>query len=458
MQRSSTTSRSLALAGLVGLLFALGCDDSDPPDVTPDAGATNTIVDIAVADSNFSILVAALTRADLVTTLQGPGPFTVFAPTDAAFEASGLDLAAVNAMDVDALTQTLLYHVVSGSVASSAISDGPVDTVAMDDTDSWNLDIILGTTGGVTLNGGNSVTGGAGVSMPDVNADNGIIHVIDRVILPPDVVAMTSYAGLSDLATAATDAGLIPTLQGAGPFTVFAPTDAAFPDGTDRPTGDALESVLLYHVLSGGVPSDSVPARADSLSPNAAGNNMTLLFDTSSGVAVNGVSVAIADVGCTNGVVHVIEGVLLPPTVIDMAGYAGLTSLAAAIGRADNSGAGVATLLSGDATNSATGFTVFAPTNDAFTAIETTVAGLTDAQVATVLQYHVLDTATYAAPVLSSGLANGEVDTLAGQTATVDVSVTPPTIEGNDVNTALLDIHVSNGVIHVVDGVLVPTL
>ena len=138
--------RALGIGLLLTLLLGIGCGDSNnTPD--PDAGTSNTIVDIAVADDDFSILVAALTRADLVATLQGTGPFTVFAPTNAAFEASGITLADVQAMDVDDLSQILLYHVVSGSVASSAVTAGPVDSAAEDDTGTWNLSLILGTTG-----------------------------------------------------------------------------------------------------------------------------------------------------------------------------------------------------------------------------------------------------------------------------------------------------------------------
>ncbi|MEZ4325490.1 MAG: fasciclin domain-containing protein [Polyangiales bacterium] len=449
-----------SIALLLMLALVAGCGDSDGTNTpTPDAGQPNTIVDVAVADDDFSILVAALTRADLVSTLQSAGPFTVFAPNDAAFAASGITLEAVQSMDVDALTQILLYHVISGaSVGSGAVTAGPVDSAAEDDSGTWNLSLILGTTGGVTINGGNAVTGGATVATPDISASNGVIHVIDRVLLPPTIADMTAYAGLTDLREAVVAADLADTLGGAGPFTVFAPTNAAFPDGGERPTGDALANILLYHVVGAGVPSSAVPARANAVATNEAGNNLTLLFDTSAGVAVNGIDVVLADVGCTNGVVHVIDGVLLPPTVIDMAGIAGLTSLAAAIGRADNSGAGIAALLSGDAPGSATGFTVFAPTNDAFAAIQSTVDSLTDAQVAQVLQYHVLDPATFTAPVLSSGLANGDVQTALGQTATVDVSVTPPTIDGAAVVPSLLDIHVTNGVVHVLSDVMVPTL
>lgn len=446
----------LSLVSVLALV-ALGCDDSDPVNPTPDGGHSNTIVDVAVASSDFSILVAALQRAELVTTLQSAGPFTVFAPTNAAFAASGITLADVQSMDVDSLTTILLYHVVSGAaVRSSAITAGPVDSAAKDASGTWNLSLILGTTGGVTLNGGNAVTGGATVVTADVTASNGVIHVIDRVLLPPTIASMTAYAGLTDLREAAVAADLVETLDGPGPFTVFAPTNAAFPDGVARPTGAALTSVLLYHVLSGGVPSDAVPARANALATNAAGNNLTLLFDTRAGVTVNGINVVLADVGCTNGLVHVIDGVLLPPSIIDMAGIAGLTSLAAAVGRADASGAGLGALLSGAAPSPATGFTVFAPTNAAFTAIQTTVDGLTDAQVAGVLRYHVLNPASFDAPVLSGGLANGNVATAAGIDATVNVSASPPTIGGAAVVPSLLDINVTNGVVHVLADVMIP--
>ncbi|MBK6578200.1 MAG: fasciclin domain-containing protein [Sandaracinaceae bacterium] len=451
-------TQALKVGLLLTIALAVGCGDSNGTPNT-DAGQTGTIVDVAVGNDDFSILVAALTRAELVTTLQSAGPFTVFAPTNAAFAASDITLDDVETMDVDALTQILLYHVISGaSVGSGAVTAGPVDSAAEDTTGTWNLSLILGTTGGVTLNGGNAQTGGANVVTADVAASNGVIHIIDRVLLPPTITDMTAYAGLTDLRQAVVDADLATTLSGAGPFTVFAPTNAAFPDGGARPTGDALSNILLYHVVAAGVPSGSVPARANAVAENEAGNNMTLLFDTTSGVAVNGIDVILADVGCTNGVVHVIDGVLLPPTVIDMAGIAGLTSLAAAIGRADMSGAGIGTLLSGDAPGAATGFTVFAPTNAAFTAIQATVDGLTNAQVAQVLQYHVLDPATFTAPVLSTGLATGNVATALGQNAAVDISVSPPTIDGAAVVPTLLDIHVSNGVVHVLSGVMVPTL
>jgi transforming growth factor-beta-induced protein len=422
-------------------------------------GGGNTIADIAAGNPDFSLLVAAASRAGLVDVLRGAGPFTVFAPNNDAFAASGIGMSDIESMPVAELTTVLRYHVIAGAaVESSAVVAGPASSAATAEG-GWALSLILGTSGGVTLNGGNAVTGGANVVTADIAADNGVIHVIDRVLLPPDVPALATYAGLSDLVEAVTAAGLADDLQGAGPFTVFAPTNDAFPDGADRPTGDALATVLLYHVVAAGVPSADVPARADTLATNEAGNNLTLLFDTSSGVAVNGIAVAAADVGATNGVVHVIGGVLLPPSVLDMAGIAGLTQLAGAIGRADMApGVDIAETLDAPAPGAVTGFTVFAPSNAAFEAIASTVAGLSNAQVAEVLQFHVLDPATFSDPVLAAGLPaapGGDVPTLLGEDASIDTSMTPPRIEGASI--VATDIHVTNGVIHLIDAVMIPT-
>ena len=163
-------------------------------------------------------------KADLVSVLAGDGPLTVFAPTNDAFAASGLDQAALDALSAADAAQIITYHAVSGTVLSSSLSAGVVNTVA-------ELSLVVGTEGGVTLNGGNAVViGGATVTTADVTADNGVVHVIDRVLLPPTVADLARYAGLTELGAAVEAAGLTETLSGEGPFTVFAPTNEAFPD------------------------------------------------------------------------------------------------------------------------------------------------------------------------------------------------------------------------------------
>lgn len=434
-------------------LAACGDDPVDPgPDssVPPVDSSTpgNSIVDIAVGNPDFSMLVAAATRAGLVETL-GAGEFTVFAPTNAAFEASGITMAMIDAMPEMQLRGILTYHALAGTVMSTDIEAGPATTASM-------LSIILGTTGGVTINGGNAVTGGANVVTADIEADNGVIHVIDRVLLPPTVADLTRYAGLTTLAGALTSAGLADDLAGTGPFTVFAPTDAAFAALPAVPTGDALTSVLLYHVVGARVPAASVPASASSLSENEYGDPLTLLFDTSSGVVVNGgATVVVADVFATNGVVHVVDEVILPMNVVDAATAAGLTGLLGAVGAAADLGDGtsVAEALSAQAP-----YTVFAPTNAAFTAAAATIATLSTEQVRDVLLFHVLDPAVSTSPVLAADLpaAAAELDTL-NPVATNTVSFAPgppPTVEGAGI--AITDIVVTNGVVHVIDAVMVP--
>jgi transforming growth factor-beta-induced protein len=456
----SKNARSIAL--IVGSLVALagcgddggmvtpGTDSGTPDGGTPgaDAAASNTIVDIAVGNPDFSILVAAATRAGLVEALSA-GEFTVFAPTNAAFEASGISMSDIETFPPADLGVILRYHALAGSVPASAVTAGPATTIA-------NLSIILGTTGGVTINGGNSVTGGANVVTADIEADNGVIHVIDRVLLPPTVADLARYAGLTTLAGAVTSAGLADTLSGTGPFTVFAPTNAAFEALPEIPTGAALVTVLTNHVVGARVLAAGVPETASSLATNAYGQNLSLLFDTSSGVQINGgAEVVVADVLATNGVVHVVDEVILPMNIVDAATVAGLTGLLGAVGAAADlpDGTSVAAALSAQAP-----YTVFAPNNAAFTAVAGTIDTLTPAQIRDVLLFHVLDPETFTTPVLSTALPAGmtPLATLNGETATLDVTSTPPTIAGAGI--IATDLVVTNGVIHLIDAVIVPTL
>lgn len=468
------------VAGMVVFLVA-GCSDDDNPknpdsalpdmgmdgtppmeggtmDVTPpmeggvmdasgDGAVAGTIVDVAAGNADFSTLVAAVTRAGLVDTLKGTGPFTVFAPNNKAFTDSGIT--DVNSVPVDQLKTILLYHVVAGNVPSSAVTAGPVDSAA-------NLTIFIGTQGGVKLNGGNAVQGGANVTQTDITASNGVIHVIDRVILPPDIPTCATYGGLSELVTAVGAAAGLPggtsvldALKATGPFTVFAPTDAAFQAITAPSDSAVLRDVLLYHVVSGAVESSAIPAKADTLLNNSWGNGVTLLFEPNSGVKVNGANVAIADIKCTNGIVHVIDQVLLPPDVVDMAGIAGLTELATAVGAAADLPGGTSVL---DALRANEPYTVFAPTNAAFQAI---TAPSDPAVLRDVLLLHVVKVS---APVLSSQLPTTAVDTLlSGKQLTFDASVPAVSSPGTTgAKIGPLDINVTNGVVHVIDKVLLP--
>ncbi|RJU95060.1 MAG: hypothetical protein DWC08_00680 [Candidatus Poseidoniales archaeon] len=275
------------------------------------ASTLNDIPATATGTGIHTSLVAALAQANLVTTLQGTGPFTVFAPTDAAFTAAGIDL---SSFDTDAENATLVdiltYHVVSGSVASTALTDGMTATALNGDNVTFTVNAA-----GVQVNDANVVTA-------DVAATNGIIHVIDKVLMPPadlvDIPTVATGTGIhTALVAALTQANLVSTLQGTGPFTVFAPTDAAFTAaGIDLSTFDTdaenatLVDILTYHVVSGSVASTAL---TDGLTATALnGDNVTFTVNAA-GVQVNDANVVTADVAASNGIIHVIDKVLMPP-------------------------------------------------------------------------------------------------------------------------------------------------
>ena len=266
-----------------------------------------TIVEVAQEDGRFTTLVAALEAADLAETLQGDGPFTVFAPTDDAFAA--LPDGTVEALldDIPTLTDILLYHVVAGQVPSSDVVDlSSADTLL-------GQPVVVNASDGVQINDAN-------VIIPDVEASNGVIHVIDSVLLPPEADLVDTAVGAGSfetLVTAVQEAGLVETLKGEGPFTVFAPTDEAFaalPDGTldsllQNP--DQLASVLTYHVVPGRVFSGDV-VNVDSAT-TVQGADINVSVDMGSVMLNDSATVIQTDVLATNGVIHVIDSVILPP-------------------------------------------------------------------------------------------------------------------------------------------------
>ncbi|NSW54206.1 MAG: fasciclin domain-containing protein [Anaerolineae bacterium] len=398
------------------------------------------IVEVAVADGRFTTLAAALEAADLIDTLKGDGPFTVFAPTDDAF--GKLPEGTVEALlaDIPALTEILLYHVVAGEVkAEQVVELNFATTVNGQDV------LVKASDAGVFIND-------AQVIITDVPADNGVIHVIDTVILPPaaDIVDTAVADGrFTTLAAALEAAGLIDTLKGEGPFTVFAPTDAAFaklPEGTvealleDIPT---LTSILLYHVAEGRALAADVVELPYVETINGA---PALIQVNDQGVFLNGAQVIITNILTTNGVIHVIDTVILPPSadIIDTAVADGrFTTLAAALEAAD-----LIDTLKGEGP-----FTVFAPTDDAFAKLPegTVEALLNDIPTLTnILLYHVSDGR------LLSGDVEGfkYVDMLNGQELTLKITADGVFIGQSQI--IILDLLTSNGVIHVIDAVLLP--
>ena len=266
---------------------------------------------IATGTGYHTALVAALAQANLVATLQGTGPFTVFAPTDDAFTAAGIDLSTYDTDEENAtLVDILTYHVVSGTVLSTDLNDGM--TAAALNTDSLTFTV---NTAGVMVNDANVVTA-------DVIALNGVVHIIDKVLMPPadlvDIPTIATGTGYhTALVAALAQANLVATLQGTGPFTVFAPTDDAFTAaGIDLSTYDTdeenatLVDILTYHVVSGTVLSTDLN---DGMTAAALNTDSLTFTVNADGVLVNDAKVVTADVIASNGVIHVIDKVLMPP-------------------------------------------------------------------------------------------------------------------------------------------------
>ena len=278
------------------------------------ADETKDIPANAEATGSHDSLVAALAHAGLVETLQGDGPFTVFAPTDAAFEAAGIDLSTFDTeAENETLSDILLYHVISGAVDAANVTDGLVATMVNGDNVTFTV-----TNETVMINDAN-------VTDRDVAASNGIIHIIDKVLLPPaeepaleDISGVAAGTGVHDsLVAALAHAGLVATLQGDGPFTVFAPTDEAFAEaGIDLSTFDndeanaTLTDILTYHVYAGSVAAADVTDGMVATMVNGDDATFTVVNGT---VMVGGATVTSADVAASNGVIHVIDKVLMPP-------------------------------------------------------------------------------------------------------------------------------------------------
>lgn len=423
----------LMLTMLVASSLPLNVSADPAEDIPANAAATG------IHDS----LVAALAHAGLVATLQGTGPFTVFAPTDQAFADAGIILDDFDTPEENAtLSNILLHHVLAGEVASSDIKDGMMATMVNGDKVKFSV-----ANGQVTVSG-------ALVTMADVQASNGVIHVIDTILTPPvDIPATAQSTGVhNSLVAAVVQADLLATLQGPGPFTVFAPTDQAFSDAgidlgaLDTPEGKAtLSDILLYHVVSGEVPAEDV---TDCMSANAV-NGQPLSFTVGDSVKVNDATVSSTDVITTNGLIHVIDKVLMPSdTPNDIPRTAQCTgvhnSLVAGVVQAE-----LLETLQGSGP-----FTLFAPTDQAFADAGIDLAALDTpegkAALSDILLYHVVSGEVPAANVtdcMTATAVNGQ--TLA---FTVNGGVM---VNGASVTTA--DVATSNGIIHVIDKVLSPT-
>jgi uncharacterized surface protein with fasciclin (FAS1) repeats len=306
-----------SMALVSGVSVVGGCDggqDDGGEGEGEGEGGGETIVDIVVGSDDFDTLEAALTAAELTDLLSGEGPFTVFAPTDAAFDL--LPAGVVDSLLADptgALSDVLRYHVVPGAVDAATVVG-----LASATTANGELDIqLVGPT--VVLDGRVQVT------TTDIAASNGIIHIIDAVLVPgefpgsiADAVAASPRFSTLLAAVGAADPAVFTALGGDGPLTLFAPPNTAFkelPAGTLdslllAENQDRLTKILLFHALGSEVPAAAVTDGAvlESLS----GDDLT--FAIGPGISVNDNNIQAFDITADNGVIHVVANVLFPPT------------------------------------------------------------------------------------------------------------------------------------------------
>ena len=475
------TLKFLGLFATSLLLFiTVSCSNDDDGD-GGNSGPSSNIVEIAAGNSELTSLVAALTAADeldgvdLIGTLSGPGPFTVFAPDNVAF-ASLLDqLDGYDSLDdfdtdedKEILAEILTYHVVAGVAAQSGdLTDGGTISTLQGE----NITTRLG--GGVSIE--DATDSAANVTTADVLAANGVIHIIDKVLLPQSIIDAINEAAedqtivdlalatpdLSALVAALTEADLVSTLQGDGPFTVFAPTNDAFATflsvngfmSVEDVPDELLTQILLNHVVAGTFLSTDLSTGYVPSSSTAGpeGANLSLFINTDGGVSINGVStVSTANVEATNGVVHIVDAVIGLPTVVDHAlANDSFSSLVDAL--TDGTPAtDFVTVLSGDGP-----FTVFAPTDDAFAAFTNPDGN----DLANILSNHVISgTAAF-----STDLTNSYVNTLGTNADEDALSLYINTDSGVTLNgisdVAEADVVATNGVIHAVNAVIdIPTV
>ena len=463
--------RSFVFLFTFGALVACDSDSNsssspapEDPAAEPPAPELGSIVDVARDAGSFSTLLTALEAAGLDSTLADEdSDFTVFAPTDDAFEALPEGTLDTLLADTDLLTDVLLYHVITDSVVGSDTALSLAGTTQLMANEAKLA---------ITVRGDALYLNESVVIDTDIEASNGVIHVIDAVLTPttigepegsivdlalasPDLTTLVTALQAADLVDALADENAV--------FTVFAPTNAAFAAlGDDAIAAlladtEELTNVLLYHVV-GEAAVDSIDATALYGQMVTMLNEADVTIDVRDGeLYINDSKVIIKDIPATNGIIHVIDMVLIPEsetaaeptgTIVDIAlADPQFSTLVTALEAADL----VSTLADETAV-----FTVFAPTDDAFALLGTDTINSLLADVPTltnILTYHVIgDQAVDSATAIS--LDGSDVEMLNGDT--VSVSVQDGTLYLNDSAVIVPDVVATNGVIHVIDAVLAP--
>ncbi|MDX2321628.1 MAG: fasciclin domain-containing protein [Moritella sp.] len=448
-------------------LFLTACNGDNDNDNANAVSCSGSIAEIADCDSNFDTLYAAVDAAGLGSTLSG-GEYTVFAPTDAAFNELFLALGVTPAEFLARadLADILTYHVLQGSVdASAAIALAGMMDNSSRTVETSNVE--------VTLIGQDLFINRSKVIIPNVVADNGIIHAIDKVLIPPsyfNIVETAQADGrFNTLVAAVIEAGLVNTLATTPDLTVFAPTDDAFAEliATNDSFNSAadilaltnLSDILQYHVLDSEVDAmTAIGLSGNTKTPLYAAVNLAISYSDPN-LYINTSKVIVADVDASNGIVHAIDKVLLPPSANALSNTgvtigALVTNLAGAASNAEFTTLLVALQQEGlDAALVGPGpFTVFAPTDAAFAEVGTVQEILALADLGDILKQHVINGS--AVDSVSAFAANGSaVATLRAGTA-LNINIDMGVLKVGNAEVIITDVETSNGVIHVINAVI----
>jgi len=440
----------LITALLFGLFMFTACDDDSSVDPTPPIEDPN-IIEAAEDDGDFTILLELAEEAGIIDVFASE-ELTVFAPTDDAFNAISDEV--LESFDATQIIQILEFHLVEGAVASGDIAE-------QQDTESVQGELLLLQNDGSDV----VVNGSANVTTANIEASNGMIHVIDEVLLPsqirlareqPNFIdALASDGNFDVLLERLKQAELITTLQFLGPFTGFPPTDDAFnalPDGTlDDLDAAQIIQILEFHLVEGTIPSGDIAEQQDTESVQ--GEDL-LLQNDGSDVVVNGsANVLIANIETSNGMIHPIDELLLPsqirlaleqPNFIDVA-LASEGDFDILLDAIEQAGLMTTFQFLGP-------FTGFAPSDDAFQEVD--MESLDEEQLQDVLLYHVTDIGVITSDNLEPSQRE-RVTMMNGDELLITAGGDGVFL--NEIAQVVLpDNRASNGVIHVIDQVLMP--
>lgn len=457
-----------AKIAIIAITFTgiISCVDDDDNGNIIDNTPSNSILDIAINNPDFSTLLDALQQTGLDATLANSGTFTIFAPTNAAFD-TFLGDTLLEDIDNEVLTQLLLNHVLNVEILSTDLITGFQKNLATEAATNANLDMYIDTSSGIIINNQSTVTS------TDIDADNGIVHIVDTIIeLPNLAMFATIHPSLNTFVTALTDEGnttFVDLLSDTTlDFTVFAPTNDAFSTFLDGTTLDDVDNDDLAQLLSNHIAPNTIAistALTNSyLNTSAIFNDeadapISMYINIDNGIVVNGnTNITQTDIVAVNGVIHVTDRVIgLPDITTFVFSDPMFSSLVTAL-TADPSFNFVDTLQTPNGTTPAP-FTVFAPSNNAFDdlLIDLDLTSLDEIPIPTLqstLNLHIIPDSNVRSEDLLA-IDGTSITTLGGDSVIIDAA-TPAIIDpdGDSNNIIITNAQATNGVIQIVNRII----